>query len=77
MEPLGSHRMGIILAQRPFTVLGVIRLLQSILAPAKRFKKMRDEPTMDFVVVDVETANADLSSICQVGIASFRGGLLD
>jgi DNA polymerase-3 subunit epsilon len=27
---------------------------------------------MEFVVVDVETANADLSSICQVGIASFR-----
>ena len=31
---------------------------------------------MDFVVVDVETANADLSSICQIGIASFRDGLL-
>jgi DNA polymerase-3 subunit epsilon len=31
---------------------------------------------MDFVVIDVETANADLSSICQVGIASFRDGLL-
>jgi DNA polymerase III subunit epsilon len=29
---------------------------------------------MDFVVVDVETANADLSSICQIGIASFRDG---
>jgi DNA polymerase-3 subunit epsilon len=29
---------------------------------------------MDFVVIDVETANADLSSICQVGIASFREG---
>lgn len=27
---------------------------------------------MDFVVVDVETANADLSSVCQIGIASFR-----
>lgn len=31
---------------------------------------------MDFVVVDVETANADLSSICQIGIASFRNGEL-
>jgi DNA polymerase-3 subunit epsilon len=31
---------------------------------------------MDFVVVDVETANADLSSICQVGIASFCHGEL-
>jgi DNA polymerase-3 subunit epsilon len=29
---------------------------------------------MDFVVIDVETANADLASICQVGIASFRDG---
>jgi len=33
---------------------------------------------MDFVVIDVETANADLSSICQVGIAFSRdGGLAD
>jgi DNA polymerase-3 subunit epsilon len=33
---------------------------------------------MDFVVIDVETANADLASICQVGIASFKdGGLAD
>lgn len=31
---------------------------------------------MDFVVIDVETANADLSSICQVGIASFLDGEL-
>jgi DNA polymerase-3 subunit epsilon len=31
---------------------------------------------MDFVVVDVETANEDLSSICQVGIASFCNGEL-
>ena len=27
---------------------------------------------MDFVAVDVETANENLSSICQIGIASFR-----
>jgi DNA polymerase-3 subunit epsilon len=33
---------------------------------------------MNFVVIDVETANADLSSICQVGIASFHDrGLAD
>ncbi len=31
---------------------------------------------MDFVVVDVETANADLASICQIGIASFSNGEL-
>jgi len=29
---------------------------------------------MDFVAIDVETANAALSSICQVGIATFRDG---
>jgi DNA polymerase III subunit epsilon len=32
---------------------------------------------VDFVVIDVETANSDLSSICQVGIASFRDGVLN
>jgi len=31
---------------------------------------------MGFVVIDVETANADVSSICQVGIATFRDGEL-
>ena len=31
---------------------------------------------MNFVVIDVETANHDLSSIRQVGIASFNDGLL-
>ncbi|KAB2965495.1 MAG: transposase [Thermoanaerobaculia bacterium] len=30
----------------------------------------------EFVAIDVETANADLASICQVGIAVFRGGCL-
>ncbi len=29
---------------------------------------------MEFVVIDVETANPNLSSICQVGIASFNNG---
>lgn len=29
---------------------------------------------MQFAAIDVETANADLSSICQVGVAIFRGG---
>lgn len=27
---------------------------------------------MDFLAIDVETANADLASICQVGVAEFR-----
>lgn len=29
---------------------------------------------MNFAAIDVETANADLSSICQVGVAIFHGG---
>jgi DNA polymerase-3 subunit epsilon len=29
---------------------------------------------VDFVAIDVETANADLSSICQVGVSSFQNG---
>jgi DNA polymerase III subunit epsilon len=31
---------------------------------------------VNFVVIDVETANSDLSSICQIGIASFQDGVL-
>ncbi|MEM1104444.1 MAG: exonuclease domain-containing protein, partial [Pseudomonadota bacterium] len=31
---------------------------------------------MDFVALDVETANADVSSICQIGIALFRNSCL-
>jgi len=31
---------------------------------------------MDFVVIDVETANPDMSSICQVGLAAYRDGQL-
>ncbi len=29
---------------------------------------------MDFVAIDVETANADLASVCQIGIVSFENG---
>lgn len=32
---------------------------------------------MNFVVLDVETANADLSSICQIGVAIFQNGALN
>lgn len=28
----------------------------------------------DFVAIDVETANADMASICQIGIAGFANG---
>jgi len=31
---------------------------------------------MDFIALDFETANADMSSICQIGLADFRNGLL-
>lgn len=31
---------------------------------------------MDFVAIDVETANADVASICQIGIAKYRNGAL-
>jgi DNA polymerase-3 subunit epsilon len=31
---------------------------------------------MEFVALDVETANADMASICQIGIAQFRDGSL-
>ncbi len=31
---------------------------------------------MEFVAIDVETANADMSSICQVGMALYREGVL-
>jgi DNA polymerase III subunit epsilon len=31
---------------------------------------------MDFVAIDVETANADMGSICQIGLAYFKGNEL-
>ena len=31
---------------------------------------------MEFVAIDVETANADMSSICQIGMARFSNGAL-
>jgi DNA polymerase-3 subunit epsilon len=31
---------------------------------------------MEFVAIDVETANADMASICQIGIAKFKDGTL-
>ncbi|WP_151671959.1 exonuclease domain-containing protein [Nitrincola schmidtii] len=31
---------------------------------------------MEFVTIDVETANPDMASICQIGIACFKDGLL-
>src|SRR5690606_41318417 len=33
------------------------------------------EVAMRFAAIDVETANADLSSICQVGVAFFQDGV--
>ncbi|MDY0322305.1 MAG: exonuclease domain-containing protein [Arcobacteraceae bacterium] len=31
---------------------------------------------MEFVAIDVETANADMASICQIGLAKYRDGVL-
>ncbi len=31
---------------------------------------------MNFVVIDVETANPNFASICQIGIGEFRDGVL-
>ena len=31
---------------------------------------------MEFLALDVETANADMASICQIGIARFRNGAI-
>jgi DNA polymerase III subunit epsilon len=31
---------------------------------------------MEFIAIDVETANADMASICQIGIAKYRSGEL-
>jgi DNA polymerase-3 subunit epsilon len=31
---------------------------------------------MEFVAIDVETANADMSSVCQIGMAVFIDGIL-
>lgn len=32
--------------------------------------------SVDFVAIDVETANADMASICQIGVARFAGGVV-
>jgi len=31
---------------------------------------------MDFIAIDVETANADMASICQIGLAKYESGIL-
>jgi DNA polymerase-3 subunit epsilon len=31
---------------------------------------------MNFTAIDVETANSDMSSICQIGLAKFENGIL-
>lgn len=37
-------------------------------------KPRKPEPTPDYVVIDVETACSNVSSICQIGIVGFRDG---
>lgn len=31
---------------------------------------------MEFVAIDVETANANMASICQIGLAKYKDGVL-
>ena len=31
---------------------------------------------MNFVAIDVETANASMASICQIGLAEYENGVL-
>lgn len=38
--------------------------------------RLKNEILMDFTSIDVETANADLSSICQIGVVQFRDGVV-
>jgi DNA polymerase-3 subunit epsilon len=47
----------------------------SVMRAAVAFHLRLDWTGMKFVAIDVETANADLSSICQIGIASFADGV--
>jgi DNA polymerase-3 subunit epsilon len=39
-------------------------------------QKLEGESMADFTAIDVETANADLGSICQIGVVRFRNGNL-
>lgn len=32
--------------------------------------------TMNFIAIDVETANADMASICQIGLVSHQDGVV-
>ncbi|RTE66773.1 transposase [Amphritea opalescens] len=32
---------------------------------------------MEFIAIDVETANADMASICQIGLAKYKDGVLE
>jgi DNA polymerase III subunit epsilon len=36
----------------------------------------RGEATMNFTCIDVETANSDLASICQIGLVIFKDGVI-
>jgi DNA polymerase III subunit epsilon len=45
--------------------------------PQLRSFKTGTGQRMNFVVIDVETANPNFASICQIGIAPFRDGVLE
>ena len=50
---------------RPMTLRDSTRMMLSAI---------RGQTVDDFIAIDVETANADLASICSIGIVHFKGG---
>jgi hypothetical protein len=42
----------------------------------KPYARASANASMDFVALDVETANPSLASICQIAVANFSNGLL-
>ena len=54
-----------------FRSMRVMTALKTDVAPPP----CSDNPSLDFVVVDVETACSRVSSICQIGIVGFRNGV--
>jgi DNA polymerase-3 subunit epsilon len=45
------------------------------IVPAMQAASYAVDPAPDFVVIDVETACSRVSSICQIGVVGFRGGV--
>ncbi|MCA1510222.1 exonuclease domain-containing protein [Bradyrhizobium sp. NBAIM01] len=50
--------------------------LKTSIKPSATKLAIDQQPISDFIALDVETANADLASICSIGLAHFRAGEL-